>query len=157
MQDLRSAIEEKNIEAIKEVGYTVTQARHAGYACADARAVGYIDDINDAQQAGYVEGLQAAGYSCADAKAAGCSLQSIGSAGYTAQEMKSAGCETRLGIYTCAEAKAAGHTPQQCCAAGFSLEEGKAAGYSGGMRYPTQENWQHGTREGAAYPAATRW
>jgi len=141
------------VEGIKAAGFTCKEARtagfltseaaRAGYGADEAKAAGFFQTIEEAKEAGYVEGLKAggfsgpkdAGFTCEEAKRGGFSLTEIKQAGYSCAEAKKAGyscAEAKQAGYSCAEAKATGYTCAEVKKAGYSCAEAKKAGYSCG-------------------------
>jgi ribosomal protein L13E len=103
-------------------GYSIADARRAGYSLADAISAGY--SLADARRAGYsLADAISAGYSLADARRAGYSLADAISAGYSLADAISAG-------YSIADARRAGYSLADAISAGYSIADARRAGYS---------------------------
>ena len=108
--------------------------------CVQARRdAGY--SIEEARAAGYVQGLAGAGYSCAEAVAVGymhdppirnpdgTTMPPMHAAGFTAADMRAAGAtgeEVRAAQYTLADAQQGGYTLDECRRAGYAVPKEQA-------------------------------
>ena len=129
----------------KTAGFLTSEAARAGYGADEAKAARFFKTIEEAKEAGYVEGLKAggfsglkqAGFTLAEAKRAGFTLTEARKEGYTCAEAKQAYnitcAEAKQAGYTCAEAGRAGYSMAEVKRAGFSFVDAHRAGYPAGF------------------------